>query len=136
MIGTSTLCRIGILPAPALACLPHVASAQQSSVPVIASQGPSDEACGIVGIVRGLDLKGQGFLAVRAGPSSDSDMLDTVFKDDLLNICDQRAQWLGVVYSHETMNCDVGTPWARAAGYTGPCSWGRVSRKHVERYAG
>ena len=136
MVGTHKLRRNAIFAALALACLPLVASAQQRSVPVIAGQDPGYDACGTVGVVRGLNPRGDGFLAVRAGPSSNYAMLDKVYNGYLLNICDQSGSWLGVVYSHETMDCGVSTPWPRAAAYRGPCSWGWVHRKYVGDYAG
>jgi len=137
MVTTRSLRPAGILAALALACLPLATSAQQSAVPVIAGQNPEYDACGTVGVVRGLNPQGgDGFLAVRAGPASGYAMLDKVYNGYLLNICDQRGQWLGVVYSHETQDCGVGTAWPRAAAYTGPCSSGWVFRKYVTDYAG
>lgn len=139
MIEARALRLTGILAALALACPPLATSAQQRHIPVIAGQNPGYDACGTVGVVRGLDPKGDGFLAVRAGPSSDYAMLDKVYNGYLLNICDQSGKggsWLGVVYSHETMDCGVGTPWPRAAAYTGPCNSGWVYRKFVADYAG
>ena len=139
----TTICalrRTGILAALALVCLPLATTAQQRHVPVIAGQNPGYDACGTVGVVRGLDPQGgDGFLAVRAGPSSDYAMLDKVYNGYLLNICDQsgsNGNWLGVVYSHDSQDCGVGTPWPRAGAYTGPCSSGWVYRKFVADYAG
>jgi len=137
MVTTRSLRPAGILAALALTCLPLATSAQQSTVPVIAGQNPEYDACGTVGVVRGLNPQGgDGFLAVRAGPASGYAMLDKVYNGYLLNICDQRGQWLGVVYSHETQDCGVGTAWPRAAAYTGPCASGWVFRKYVTDYAG
>jgi hypothetical protein len=126
----------GIFAALALACLPLTAAAQ-ARVPVVAGQdGPDFDACGTQGVVRGLDPKGDGFLAVRAGPSSSYTMVDKVYNGYVLNICDQRGSWLGVVYSHETKDCGVGTPWPRAGAYNGPCLSGWVYRKFVTDFAG
>jgi hypothetical protein len=137
MIGIRALRPAGILAALAFACLPLATTARQSAVPVIVGQDPGYDACGTVGVVRGLNPQGgDGFLAVRAGPGSNYAMLDKVFNGYLLNICDDRGQWLGVVYSHETQDCGVGTPWPRAAAYTGPCFSGWVFRKYVTDYAG
>ena len=135
MVITRALRLSGILAALALGCLP-LASAAQSHVPVIAGQNPGYDACGTVGIVRGLDPHGDGFLAVRAGPSSNYAMIDKVYNGYLLYLCDQRGSWLGVVYSHETQDCGVGSPWPRAGTYTGPCLSGWVYRKYVADYAG
>lgn len=120
----------------AVACLPVATTAQQSRVPVIAGQDPGYDACGTVGVVRGLNPKGDGFLAVRAGPSGDYAMLDKVYNGYLVSICDQRGSWLGVVYSHDTMDCGVSTPWPRAGAYDGPCLSGWVFKKFVGDYAG
>jgi len=141
MVGTRAPRRTGILAALALACLPLTAAAQQRHVPVIAGQdGPDFDACGTQGMVRGLDPQGgDGFLAVRAGPSSNYAMIDKVYNGYLLNICDQSGKggnWLGVVYSHETRDCGVGTPWPRAGAYNGPCLSGWVYRKYVRDFAG
>jgi hypothetical protein len=137
MVRTCSLRRIGILAALALACLPLTAGAQQSRIPVIAGQhGPDYDACGTQGVVRRLDPKGDGFLAVRAGPSSKYAMLDKVYGGTILNLCDQSGSWLGVVYSHDAKDCGVGTPWPRAGAYNGPCLSGWVFRKYVAETAG
>jgi hypothetical protein len=136
MIEASLRRCLGILAALALACLPAAGAAQGSSVPVIAGQIRGYDACGSVGVVRGLDPRGDGFLAVRAGPGSDYAMLDKVYSDQLLNVCDDRGRWLGVVYSHETEDCGVSTPWPRPAAYTGPCRSGWVYRTYVKDFAG
>ena len=136
MIEASLRRCLGILAALALSCLPAAGAAQGSSVPVIAGQIRGYDACGSVGVVRGLDPRGDGFLAVRAGPGSDYAMLDKVYSDQLLNVCDDRGRWLGVVYSHETEDCGVSTPWPRPAAYTGPCRSGWVYRTYVKDFAG
>jgi len=127
----------GILAALVLACLPAASIAQQRHVPVIAGQDPDYDACGTVGVVRGLNPQGgDGFLAVRAGPGSGYAMLDKVYNGYRLSICDESGQWLGVVYSHNNQDCGVSSPWPRAAAYTGPCASGWVFRKYVTDYAG
>ncbi|ODS00632.1 integron [Methyloceanibacter methanicus] len=112
------------------------ALAQQPEIPVLAGGEADFDACGSQGVVRGLDPSGDGFLAVRSGPSSKHAVLDRVYNGAILNLCDQRGRWLGVVYSHETMDCGVGTPWPRRDAYSGPCRSGWVFRKYVADYAG
>jgi len=140
MVTDRTLRPAGILATLALACLPAASIAQQRHVPVIAGQNAGYDACGTVGQVRGLDPQGgDGFLAVRAGPSSDYAMIDKVYNGYLLSICDQSGKggnWLGVVYSHNKQDCGVSTPWPRAGAYTGPCASGWVYRKYVTDIAG
>jgi hypothetical protein len=128
--------RFGILAALALTCLPAMTPAQSGRVPVMAGGNADFDACGSQGVVRGLDPQGDGFLAVRAGPGSGYTMLDKVYNGYILNICDERENWLGVVCSHETMDCRVGTPLPQARPYTGPCLFGWVFRKFVGDFAG
>ncbi len=141
MVGTRLHCMLGAIAAPMLVCVPTVvlptaAMAQQPNVPVLAGGEAEFDACGSQGVVRGLDPKGDGFLAVRSGPGSGHAMLDKIHNGDIVNLCDQRGSWLGVVYSHETEDCGVGTPWPRRQVYSGPCRSGWVYRKFVADYAG
>ncbi|WP_083240404.1 SH3 domain-containing protein [Methyloceanibacter methanicus] len=126
----------GVTAALALSSLSMTALAQQPEIPVLAGGEADFDACGSQGVVRGLDPSGDGFLAVRSGPSSKHAVLDRVYNGAILNLCDQRGRWLGVVYSHETMDCGVGTPWPRRDAYSGPCRSGWVFRKYVADYAG
>lgn len=116
--------------------LAATALAQQPDVPVLAGGEAAFDACGSQGVVRGLDPKGDGFLAVRAGPSAKHAMLDKVYNGMIVNLCDQRGSWLGVVYAHEAMDCGVGTPWPRRQAYSGPCRSGWVFHEYVAGYAG
>ena len=136
MVEASSKRRVGFIAALALACLPAATLARDASVPVIAGQIHGYDACGLVGVVRGLDPRGDGFLAVRAGPGSTFAKVDEVYADQLLNVCDDRGKWLGVVYSHESEDCGVSTPWPRPATYTGPCRSGWVYRTYVKDFAG
>lgn len=137
----------GILAALMLACLPAAALAQETlaqkilpkdkSMPVMAGGEADFDACGSQGLVRDLNLQSSdGFLAVRAGPGSGYAMRDKVYNGYVLHVCDERGPWLGVVYSHKTEDCGVGTPWPQARAYTGPCRVGWVFRKYVKDYAG
>jgi hypothetical protein len=136
MLEASSKRRVGFIAALALACLPAATLAQDASVPVIAGQIHGYDACGLVGVVRGLDPRGDGFLAVRAGPGSTFAKVDEVYADQLLNVCDDRGKWLGVVYSPESEDCGVSKPWPRPAAYTGPCRSGWVYRTYVKDFAG
>ena len=119
-----------------LSGLSATALAHRPQVPIIAGGEEDFDACGSQGVVRGLDAGGDRFLAVRAGPSSKHAMLDKVFNGAILNLCDERGNWLGVVYSHETKDCGVGTPWARRQDFSGPCRSGWVDSKYVAGFAG
>jgi len=119
-----------------LSGLSATALAQRPQVSVLAGGEEDFDACGSQGVVRGLDAGGDRFLAVRAGPSSKHAMLDKVFNGAILNLCDERGNWLGVVYSHETKDCGVGTPWARRQDFSGPCRSGWGYPKYVAGFAG
>lgn len=141
MVGPGLHWTLGMVAAPMLVCAPaavlaSAAMPQQPNVPVLAGGEAEFDACGAQGVVRGLDPKGDGFLAVRAGPGSKHAMLDKVRNGAIVNLCDRRGDWLGVVYSHETRDCGVGTPWPRRGVYSGPCRSGWVHRKFVADYAG
>jgi len=127
---------LGLAAALVLTGLSVTALAQQPQVPVLAGGDADYDACGSQGVVRGLDPTGDGFLAVRGGPSSKYGMLDKIYNGYIVNLCDERGKWLGVVYSHESMDCGVGTPWPRRQAYNGPCRSGWVFRKFVAGYAG
>ena len=119
-----------------LSGLSATALAHRPQVPIIAGGEEDFDACGSQGVVRGLDAGGDRFLAVRAGPSSKHAMLDKVFNGAILNLCDERGNWLGVVYSNETKDCGVGTPWARRQDFSGPCRSGWGYPKYVAGFAG
>ena len=119
-----------------LSGLSATALAHRPQVPIIAGGEEDFDACGSQGVVRGLDAGGDGFLAVRSGPSSKHAMLDKVYNGAILNLCDERRNWLGVVYSHETKDCGVGTPWARRQDFSGPCRSGWGYPKYVAGFAG
>ena len=133
MLNSRTL---GLATALVLTGMSVTALAQQPQVPVLAGGEADYDACGSQGVVRGLDPNGDGFLAVRGGPSSKHGMLDKIYNGMIVNLCDERGNWLGVVYSHETADCGVGTPWPRRQAYSGPCRSGWVYRKFVADYAG
>lgn len=123
-----------LLAAPLLACASPAAA--QDRMPVIAGQAEGYDACGTLGEVSGLDPRGDGFLAVRLGPASDYGMSDKLYNGDQVHICDQRGDWLGIVYARESIDCGVSTPWPQPGAYVGPCRSGWVYGAYVEEAAG
>ncbi|MEM7191541.1 MAG: integron [Pseudomonadota bacterium] len=130
------------LAASVFACLAGIAAlhvpafAQRPQTPVMVGGDADYDACGSQGVVKGLKASGDGFLAVRAGPGSNNAMLDKVYNGYILSLCDERGGWYGVVYSHESRDCGVSTPWPRRQPYSGPCRSGWVYKKYVGAYAG
>lgn len=58
-----------------------------------------DSECYTLHEVRGLDLKGDGFLAVRTGPGSEYRMIDRIFAGDQVYVYATRGSWYGIMYS-------------------------------------
>ncbi len=110
----------------------------QSSIPVIIGvDGPGFDACGGVGRVVGLNPRGDNFLAVRAGPSTDFTKIDELYTADTVYLCESRGRWYGVVYSAggEAGACGVGSPAPRQR-YSGPCRSGWVFGRYISVIAG
>lgn len=58
----------------------------------------SADACKRFGKVRGLDVNGDNFLAVRTGPGTGFTEIDRLYTGNGVNICGQQGKWLRVKY--------------------------------------
>ena len=128
-----------LLTAAALAALTTVTAANRLTVPVIPGAIEDADACPGTGIVEGLNPHGDGFLAVKAGPGLNFDRIDKLYNGAQVHICEQRGEWLAIVYSRTgnwSGRCNVSHPWPRALPYTGPCRSGWVHRRWVGSLAG
>lgn len=97
--------------------------------------GPADfDACGVVGVPKGLNPRGDNFLAVRAGPSSRTRMRAKLRPGQRFFICETRGQWVGIVYGRG--GSGVTSPIRRRQAYRGPCRSGWVFRRFVRVIAG
>ena len=104
---------------------------------VVGLDGPDYDACASSGTVERLDPRGDGFLAVRSGPSSSYATIDKLYNGQDVIICDSRGDWYGVVYStRRSVECNVTGPWHRPMPYTGPCRSGWVYKKWLGNLAG
>src|SRR5262249_38615547 len=118
---------------------PALAGGNRPTVPVfVGDAGPDYDACAGGGTVERLDPHGDGFLAVRSGPSSGYGTIDKLYNGKNVIICDQKGDWYGVVYSpgRDIDICNVTTPWPRPMPYTGPCRSGWVHKKWIGNLAG
>jgi hypothetical protein len=52
--------------------------------------------------VAGLNPQGDNFLAVRSGPGRDFAKIDELYQGDRVLLCDERGQWVGIVYTRMT----------------------------------
>jgi hypothetical protein len=106
--------------------------------PVMVGGDPEGDACGALGEVRGLKPGGDGFLALRSGPSANARMIDKLQEGDAVYMCDDVPGWIGVVVypSNPMISCDVTYPITPKQPYSGRCKAGWVSDKFIELVAG
>lgn len=110
------------------------ATAQPLDVPVMIGAHADLDACTGLGRIARLNPKGDGFLAVRGGPSTGYAKLDELYNGDVVTICDEKSGWYGVVYGGR--NCGTGSPVPRPMAYKGPCRAGWVFGRYVDYIAG
>ncbi len=111
--------------------------AAASSKAVMVGGEADFDACGGSGVVVGLDPKGDGFLAVRAGPGSQYKMVEKLENGQPYFDCDQHGSWVGIVYTNNAqIDCGVGSPIAKRQPYGGPCKSGWVFKKFTKLIAG
>ena len=117
--------------------MPTASAASRLSVPVIIQAETDGDACGN-GVVTGLGPRGDGFLAVKAGPGLDFKRIDKVFNGTQVYLCGRRGDWFAIVYSPtgNWTGCGVMEPWPRSLPYTGPCLSGWAHRNWIELVAG
>jgi hypothetical protein len=95
------------------------------------------DACNSLAMVVGLDPQGDGFLAVRTGPGTDSRMIDKLVNGETVQICDGRSGWAGIVYSRsKTLDCGVSFNSPARRPYSGQCLAGCVSKRYLKIIGG
>ncbi len=110
-------------------------SKQKTSVPVMIGGDADMDACGAVGMVRGISRYGDGFLAVRSGPGSKYKIIDKFYRNgEEVIMCDSKGKWIGIVYGE---NCgEVYDNIAKQKPYEGTCRSGWVFEKYIRFIAG
>lgn len=116
----------------------------------IGEDGPRLDACGALGVVRG--VAGERMLDLRAAPFQDAKPVAQLANGSRVHVCtrslDQR--WLGVVVlplptppategnatAPAPVDCSVSSPVDRKQPYDGPCQSGWVSSGFVQLIAG
>ncbi len=95
----------------------------------LASQ-PSMDPCPDRGEVQGLDPQGDGFLAVRTGPSTEREQVDELHNGDVVMLCDYQNGWHRVVYPGEGQEAAAclrsSDQMPEPGSVTGPCRSGWV----------
>ena len=136
--------RIAMLPsiAVAIALLASTcAMAAPRDVPVVVGEEAELDACTSWAKVKGLDPKGDGFLAVRGGPGAAYALRDRLHEGDAFFVCSYSRDdtWLAIVYPRKGQHpgdCGVSTSLPKPVEYHGPCAWGWVHGKWTEFLAG
>ena len=118
-----------------------LAVAAPRDVPVVVGEEAELDACGSWAKVKGLDPKGDGFLAVRGGPGSAYALRDRLREGDEFFVCSYSRdnKWLAIVYprkGQDAGDCGVSTSLPKPVAYHGPCAWGWVHGKWTEFLAG
>ena len=114
-------------------------SADNLATPVIVGSDDNLDACPSLGVVSGLKLKGDGFLAVRSGASTKYALIDKLQQGQKVFICNtsKDGNWFGVVYSHGNVDdCGVSSPVNPAQQYKGKCKSGWVNAHWIKLLAG
>ncbi len=129
-----------LLPFAALAIAAQGTAPVRPEVPVMVGGDSEQDACGGTYRVRGLNPRGENFLAVRSRPTAGARELARLRNGQTGYLCASSAdgQWQGVVYAPagRDIDCGVGTPISHSRPYRGPCASGWVSSRFVELVAG
>lgn len=114
-------------------------TANEVTTPVIVGSDDDLDACSSLGMVSGLNPKGDGFLAVRSGKNATAPLVDKLLENQKVFICNtsKDGKWLGVVYSLDNINdCGVTSAVNPAQPYKGKCKSGWVSTRWIKLLAG
>ncbi len=121
---------------------PHIASAQSVKSRMVMVGGQTEfDACGAIGEPKGLNPKGDNFLALKAAPNLASKRKAKLGPKKAFFICEYSNDdtWVGVVVPmgrQSLEDCGLGGTMERRQAYKGPCMQGWVAAKYVEVIAG
>ena len=104
--------------------------------PVMYGGEANMDACGSAGTVGALDtLEGQ-VLTVHSAPDATAEETDLLQPGQLVSICENEGDWVGVVYSKNAADCGTGTPVADRRAYDGQCQSGWIDGSYLTNQAG
>ena len=78
--------------------------AQGLDVEIIERADADFDTCSL-GQVTGLKVNGDGFLAVRSGPSSKFQKIDELYNGNKVWLFEERKGWYGVIYGVDELSC-------------------------------
>ena len=98
--------------------------------------GPAVAACSGIGRPRGLDPRGDNFIAVKAGPDLSARRTDTLGPGARFFVCGQSpdGRWTSIVYAPGGVlspRCGVSAQVASPRRYAGPCYSGWLYTRYV-----
>src|SRR5215468_4931063 len=70
------------------------------AVPVMITANEDGDACAN-GVVHGLDPRGDGFLAVKAGPGLGYKRIDKLYNGEQVYLCGFKGDWFAIVYTKQ-----------------------------------
>jgi hypothetical protein len=94
------------------------------------------------GVVHNLDPKGDGFLAVKAGPGLHYERIDKLNNGKQVFICGDKGKWYAIVYTKTRQGdramryCNVEENWPKTLPYTGPCRSGWAHQRWIKQISG
>lgn len=68
---------------------------------------------------------------VRSGPGETYSVRENIEAGTAVRLCEERGDWIGVVYDKERAFCEITSSSGERTVYTGPCSSGWVPRAAV-----
>ena len=80
-------------------------------------------------------LEGQ-VLTVHSAPDAAAEETDLLQPGQLVSICENEGDWVGVVYSKNAADCGTGTPVADRRAYDGQCQSGWINGTYLTNQAG
>jgi hypothetical protein len=108
-------------------------------VPVIIEHSPEGYAPCAYGVVHNLDPKGDGFLAVKAGPGLQYERIDKLYNGKQVIICGDKGPWYAIVYTKTRQRddamryCNVEENRVKTLPYTGPCRSGWAHQRWIKQ---
>ncbi len=122
---------------------PHMGLAQsvQSRLVMVGGGSAEFDACGAIGEPKGLNPKGDNFLALKAAPNVASKRKAKLGPGKAFIVCEytKDEKWVGVVVpmGKQTIDdCGLGGAIERRRAYKGPCMQGWVAAQYVKYIAG
>jgi len=133
----ATIPTIGVI-----VCVATAAGGQEAGirpqVPVIIEHLPGGYAPCAYGVVHNLDPKGDGFLAVKAGPGLHYERIDKLSDGKQVIICGDKGAWHAIVYTKTRQGdamryCNVEESRRKTLPYTGPCRSGWAHQRWIKQ---